>query len=155
MSARYASFVTFAPHGAVHCLIGYSRHGRKKRRFSSPSWMSRWHVRNLKTFCSSDTDSRRAYTLVNGPNVFVPRNASSVRLRVMNTPGKSSRSVITRYGKVLSSVRRALKRGWMSLISRFSVSSASHSPSQAITSKSTIKSSIGCFLGPRSADGTK
>ena len=35
--------------GAVHCLIAYNKQGRKNRRFSSASRISKWHVRNLKT----------------------------------------------------------------------------------------------------------
>ena len=73
----------------------------------------------------------------------------------MNTPGKSSRIVTTKYGKVLSSTNRVLNGGRVSLIKRDSIRRASHSPSHSMVSMASILASIGCFLGPNSADGTK
>lgn len=142
-------------HGAVHWPMVWRRHGRKYLFLGSFSFMSRWQVRNLKTRCSSAIASRRAPTLVNGPRILAPLNSVSAGFRVMNTPGKSSRLVITRYGKVLSSVRRELNRGRISLMRRFSVRRASHSVSHSMMSKSVMSESMGCFFGPRSVDGRK
>ena len=63
--------------------------------------MSRWQVRNLKTFCSRFTDSRSASDAGEGAEGFGARNSGAVGSRVMYTPGNSSFTVIDEVGEGL------------------------------------------------------
>ncbi len=80
----YSAFSIFAPHGAAHCLMLYSRHGRKNFLFSSESLMSMAHVLNLNIFWSTPIAARKSLTAVNGPKSF---DFSFCGFRVMYTPG--------------------------------------------------------------------